>query len=389
VTNAEEWARRRGWRRGHAPPVRLAILVAVVQVVGSNFTRHGQPLAHALDPWGYLLLLAGPVALLFRRRYRVGTALVTIAVTVAYLLLGYPYGPVVLAPVVAVIGALRAGKRVPVWVAAGVAYALCVGLGRLPDVHLRYLRLGEAVAAFVAIGAVLLLGEAARVQSRYLAELTRARAEQERTRAEQQRRQASEERLQIARELHDVLGHHLSLISVQAGVGLHLMDEQPEQARTALLAIKQASAEALREVRSVLGVLRAEDEQAPRAPAPSLANLPTLAEDAGARTVVEGAPRDVPAEVDRAAYRIAQEALTNVRRHAGPSAAATVTIAYSPEALTVRVADDGRGGPVSDAGNGIAGMRARAAALGGTLTAGPGPAGGFQVEARLPIGGAA
>jgi signal transduction histidine kinase len=383
--------RRRDWEqrpwRG-APPVRLALFAGVIQVVGSSFAAHDQVAARSLDFRGYLLLLAGPAALLVRRRYRVPVVAATIAVTVAYLLLGYPYGPVFAAPVVAMIGALREGRRVPVWILTGAGYALCVGLGRLPGVNLHYLRFAEAVAALLVIGVVLLLGEAARVQSRYLQELSKTRAEQARVRAEQQRRQASEERLRIARELHDVLGHHLSLINVQAGVGLHLMDEQPEQARTALLAIKQASAEALREVRSVLGVLRAEDEQAPRAPAPSLANLAALADDAGARTVVEGQPRDLPAELDRAAYRIAQEALTNVRRHAGPSATATVTIGYRPDALTVRVEDDGPGGSpgldYESAGNGIAGMRARATALGGTLTAGPRPAGGFRVEARLP-----
>jgi signal transduction histidine kinase len=383
--------RRRDWDqrpwRG-APPVRLALFAGLIQVVGSRFAAHDQLAARSLDPWGYLLLLAGPAALLVRRRHRVPVVAATIAVTVAYLVLGYPYGPVFFAPVVAMIGALREGRRVPVWILTGAGYALCVGLGWLPGVHLHYLRFAEAVAALLVIGVVLLLGEAARVQSRYLQELSRTRAEQARVRAEQQRRQSSEERLRIARELHDVLGHHLSLINVQAGVGLHLMDEQPEQARTALLAIKQASAEALREVRSVLGVLRAEDEQAPRAPAPSLANLAALADDAGARTVVEGEPRELPAELDRAAYRIAQEALTNVRRHAGACATATVTIGYRPDGLTVRVADDGPGGATDvdyeSAGNGIAGMRARATALGGTLTAGPGPAGGFEVEARLP-----
>lgn len=388
----DAWAaRRRGWRPGRAPAVRLAILVAVVQVIGTTVTARHQPAARELHFWGYLLLLAGPVALLLRRRYRVAVAAVAIGVTVAYLLFGYPYGPVLFAPAVAMIGALRAGWRVPVWVLAGVAYLLCVGLGRVPGVHLRYLRFGEAVAALVTLGAVLLVGEVARTHARYMAELRRTRDEQARTRAEQQRRQASEERLRIARELHDVLGHHLSLISVQAGVGLHLMDEQPEQARTALLAIKQASAEALREVRSVLGVLRAEDEQAPRSPAPSLANLAALTDDAGAQTVIEGEPRELPAELDRAAYRIAQEALTNVRRHAGPAASATVTIGYAADGLTVRVSDDGRGGlPSGDGnGNGIAGMRARVLALGGTLAAGPGPAGGFQVEARLPFAGAA
>jgi len=141
-------------------------------------------------------------------------------------------------------------------------------------------------------------------------ELSRTHAEQARVRAEQQRRQASEERLRIARELHDVLGHHLSLISVQAGVGLHLMDDQPEQARTALLAIKQASAEALREVRAVLGVLRADEEQAPRAPAPSLANLATLAEDAGARYGGRGGAARPARRVGPGGIPDRQEALT-------------------------------------------------------------------------------
>src|SRR5205814_9978062 len=132
VGTAEAWAaRRRGWRPGHAPVVRLAILVAAVQVFGTSFARHGQPQAHKLDHWGYLLLLAGPAALLFRRRYRTAAVLVTIAATVAYLLLGYPYGPVVFAPVVAMIGALRAGRRLPVWIAAGLAYLACTVLGRL------------------------------------------------------------------------------------------------------------------------------------------------------------------------------------------------------------------------------------------------------------------
>jgi signal transduction histidine kinase len=373
--------------------VRLALFVGFAELIGTRFAADHQESARHLDRWAILLLVALPVALLLRRRYRVPVVAVTIGLTVTYLLLGYPYGPLVLAPLVAVFGALRVGRRVASWVLGGLGWLVFVGLGWLPGLseHLRRPDLGESLFAFVGIGVVLLLGEAARVQTRYLVELARTRAEQARTRAEQQRRQDSEERLRIARELHDVLGHHLSLISVQAGVGLHLMDEQPEQARTALVAIKQASAEALREVRSVLGVLRAEDEQAPRAPAPSLANLSALADDAGATAVVEGRPRELPAELDRAAYRIAQEALTNVRRHAGPAASATVTVSYEPSALVVVVEDDGPGGtPGEDdgaAGNGIAGMRARAGALGGTLTAGPGPAGGFRVEARLPMRG--
>jgi signal transduction histidine kinase len=192
--------------------------------------------------------------------------------------------------------------------------------------------------------------------------------------------------------LHDVLGHSLSLINVQAGVALALMDRKPEQARTALTAIKQASKEALVEVQSVLDSLRQPDEEAPRAPAPGIGNITELvrrAEAAGLSVEVEQAEQlpSLPANVGGAAYRIVQEALTNVVRHAG---AATVSIRICQEDgdLVVVVDDDGAGGPGSLAaggGSGIRGMRDRAAALGGQLTAGPRPGGGFRVRARLPL----
>src|SRR5690606_1644404 len=233
-----------------------------------------------------------------------------------------------------------------------------------------------------------LVAELARVAGQQRAQAEQVRAERARVRAEQQRRQASEERLRIAQELHDVIGHHLSLINVQAGVGLHLMDSRPEQARAALGAIKQASAEALGEVRSVLATLRAADEAAPRTPAAGLDRLAELTGDAGlpVRTSVAGTARPLPPEVDRAAYRIVREALTNVRRHAGAGAAATVVVEYRPEELVVRVDDDGGGTAAASApeGTGIGGMRERAQALGGSLTAGPRPDRGFRVEARLP-----
>jgi signal transduction histidine kinase len=364
--------------------------VGLVQSFGSTIGAHFHPDARHLDAIGYLLLLAGPAALVLRHRYRIPVLAATILFTVGYYLLGYPFGPAFLAAVVALFGEVRTGRRVPAWLLCAAGYLGYVGFGRLVprvdgvEIHRPDLTVAIWLAVWVTV--VLALAEAARIRSAHFMEVARTHTEQARARAEQERRQASEERLRIARELHDVLGHHLSLINVQAGVGLHLMDERPEQARTALRAIKQASAEALREVRSVLGVLRTEDEAAPRTPSPSLANLATLVDGERARAVIEGEPRRLPAELDRAAYRIAQEALTNVRRHAGPGARATVTIGYQPGALTVRVDDDGRGAPTpdTDAGNGIAGMRARATALGGTLSAGPGPHGGFRVEARLP-----
>jgi signal transduction histidine kinase len=206
--------------------------------------------------------------------------------------------------------------------------------------------------------------------------------------AEEARRRAGEERMRIARELHDVLAHNISLINVQAGVALHLMDEQPGQSRTALQAIKQASNDALGELRSVLDVLRQGEEQPPRSPATGLAQLGSLVAGVQAtglevRTRVEGVPRPLPAGTDLAAFRIVQESLTNVTRHAGP-ATATVLVRYGDRELTVQVDDDGRGPGASGPGNGIRGMRERVAALDGELTAGPRPGGGFRVEAHLP-----
>jgi signal transduction histidine kinase len=208
-----------------------------------------------------------------------------------------------------------------------------------------------------------------------------------------------------------VLAHNISLINVQAGVALHLMEDQPEQARTALTAIKAASKDALGELRSVLDVLRQVDEGPPRSPTAGLDDLDRLVSGAAAagidvRVVTEGTPRALPPSVDLAAFRIVQEALTNITRHAGqagpggrsnwqspgarPVTTATISLTYGDADLTVQVDDDGRG-PVSwsngsSGGNGIPGMRERAAALGGRLDAGPKPGGGFRVSARLPVG---
>ncbi len=203
--------------------------------------------------------------------------------------------------------------------------------------------------------------------------------------AEQAQRRRSEQRLAIARDLHDVLAHNLSLINVQASTALHLVDERPEHAKPALEAVKRASGEALRELRGVLETLRGADE---RAPAPTLARLDELTAQAAAAgleidTRVDGEPRALPASVELAAFRICQEALTNVIRHAG-AASARVRVGYGARELTVEVVDDGRGG-VPKAGNGLTGMRERTAAVGGSLDAGPRPEGGFRVHATLPV----
>jgi signal transduction histidine kinase len=396
----------------------LALFIVVVELIGANIASWHHVEARPLDHVGESLIVVGAAAMVVRLRWRVAAYVVSLGVTVAYLVAGYPYAPVFFAVLASIFGAIRTGHRVGVWVSTAIGYIVFVCAGHIfptiGGVHLRTPSIATSIIIAAWIIVALALAEGIRVRSERFAEVARMRAEQARAKAEQNRRQESEERLRIARELHDVLGHHLSLINVQAGVGLHLMDEHPGQARAALEAIKEASAAALGEVRAVLGVLRASDEAAPRTPAPTLANLTSLVDPAD--TAVIGEPVHLPPEVDRAAYRIIQESLTNVRRHAGDGAHASVRLTYRPDALVVTVTDDGVGAPdwprpttrpaagsaasaratattndragvrtVGESGNGIAGMRARALALGGTLSAGPGPSGGFVVTATLPI----
>jgi signal transduction histidine kinase len=376
--------RPHGWqaRNRHGRPLaKVPVALAAIQIIGTRLGAAEQPDALPLDALAYALLVAGPLALLGRRRYPVPVAVATVAITLGYLALGYPPGPVVLSPAVALFSAAAAGHRYPAWITAGLGYAGYVLIGAQQG-----LDLSSAVGTAAWLSLVLVVGEVARGRREWIEAAGHARAEAS-------RRQVSDERLEIARELHDVIAHNISLINVQAGVALHLMDEQPAQARTALTTIKQASKETLQELRATLGVLRRVDEDAPRAPTPGLNSLDALVERVGtagvAATVeVDGDRRPLPAAVDLAAYRIVQEALTNVYRHSGASAA-TVRIDYGEREVTVQVDDDGRGAPLGDddGGNGIRGMQERATALGGTLTAGPRQEGGFRVAARLPLDG--
>jgi signal transduction histidine kinase len=216
-----------------------------------------------------------------------------------------------------------------------------------------------------------------------------------RARQEETRRRADEERLRISREVHDVVGHGLAVINLQAGVALHVVGRRPEQAEVALAAIKRSSKEALEELRGTLAVFRRPGNGGgPWRPAPGLDRLEALAAamaEGGlpVEVAVTGQRAGLPAAVDLAAYRIVQESLTNVVRHAG-LATATVRLEYQSDALVVEIADSGGGqasAPARPAGSGIAGMRERAAAVGGTLEAGPSADGGFLVRARLPFEG--
>jgi signal transduction histidine kinase len=370
------------------PPAWLIVPpLLFVQLLGTQFAADEQTGKRALDLLGYGLLSLGPVALAWRRRYAVAVLGLVFAVTMLYLGLNYPYGPVFFSLAVALFSAIVRGHRWP-----GLVFGLLTWLGA---VFLGPLLGHDARPAFGPAGAVaawtivvIVAGEFAHAQRGRVREMWR-------TREEEGRRIASEERLRIARELHDVLAHNISLTNVQAGVALHLMDEQPEQARTALTTIKSASQETLSEMRSVLGVLRDVDETAPRTPTTGLSRLAELVgrmTDAGLDVIVTtmGEARRLPAGVDLAAYRIVQESLTNVRRHVGP-VPVKVSLDYRPTELEVLVQDDGlpdgvrKEPPMDGTGNGIPGMRERAEALGGSLEAGPLPGGGFRVRTVLPL----
>ncbi|MEU5519900.1 sensor histidine kinase [Streptomyces sp. NPDC047860] len=368
-------------------PWRSTVLVMVFVLAGSNFAARAQEGERvALDPFGRVLLFVAGALLLWRKRHPVPVVFGTVAAVLLYVGAGYPYGPVFLTVVVACFSAIVSGHRHAAWAAMATLWT-----GHLLIAHVLYRWLppsGDRAASWTQeiviatwLVALVAVSELARTRREQWA---RERAE----RAQAARRRADEERLRIARELHDVLAHSISVINVQAGVGLALLDSDPEQARTALGTIKAKSKEALGEVRQVLDTLRAPGA-APRAPAPGLDRLPELVEQAasaGLTVTVEGEASRLPPGVDLAAFRIVQEALTNVVRHSG-SREARVCIERDGGRLRLRIDDDGpaTGADAGGGGNGLAGMRERAAALGGTIEAGPRPDGGFRVLAVLPL----
>jgi signal transduction histidine kinase len=370
--------------------VALAVVMVLVTLAGSvgeshpskRFLTTGQHVPPA-PAAAYLLVVASALALVWRRRRPVPVLFVSLACVVAYTCLGYVNGAALLNPMIALYA-----------VAVAVPTRRALELSALTMVALM-----GASAAFDPLGAtgggfILIPGEVAAALFLGLWVASR-RAYARREHEELARRAVDAERLRIARELHDVVAHTMATINVQAGVAAHVIDQQPDQAREALGAIKAASGEAMRELRGILNVLRQADERDPTAPAPRLEQLDGLIEGTSraglpTRLVVEGERRPLPPTVDLAAYRIVQESLTNALRYAG-EAEATVTLSFLGEELVLEVVDSGRGmregAPVAQgSGHGIPGMRERAEATGGTLEAGPHPGGGFRVRARLPLG---
>ncbi len=361
------------------------------------------PAHPALLDW--ILVIVGPAALVARRRHPVAVAWIALAAALAPSPLVYTTSSVespnwfcYLSLIVAFFVAATSGHRWAAWTVLAAGY---VGTLWLAPLAWNRQTAPPAAALFVAawLAVLVVAAEAARMRQERRAQAAAARELEARHRV-------SAERLRMARELHDVIGHNISLINVQAGVGLDLMDTQPEQARAALAAVKTVSGQALGELRAMLSALRDAGEDAPRSPAPGLARLPdliSLTRSAGlaVTTDVTGSPRALPAAVDLAVYRIAQESLTNVARHAGPTTV-TIRVAYGEHDLCLEITDDGcagadgapnGGAPAASlpghaaGGTGIPGMRERVLALGGEFEAGPRPGRGFQVRARLPLDG--
>ncbi|MEU1842612.1 sensor histidine kinase [Micromonospora sediminicola] len=364
------------WRwRDRAATVALVPAVALVALLGLLVQAEG--LDTPAELVALLVVLAAAGALYARRRYPVAVGAAALVAVSAYGVLLHRPGPVMLVFVVALYTVVDEGRLA---VAVGLGLASVVSFA-VADSYTRTGAGGNGATLLHAGWLVAVIVGVTRNRRAYLAEVRARVRAAEQGKEEEARRRATEERLRIARELHDLLGHHLSSINVQASAALHRPD--PERAEAALTAIKQTSKETLRELRTTLGILRA--EAAP--PAPGLDRLYELVTSAGRcglviRTEV-AETRPLPSEVDLTAYRIVQEALTNVTRHA---AATTATVRVRPDRddLLVEVEDDGAGASAPP-GNGILGMGERVRALGGSLTTGAGPAGGFLVRARLPL----
>lgn len=375
------WAHAAGepGRRSLALHAVFAVVAAVVMSMGTRGSSEYQPERLPLDELGYVLIAAAALGLIFRRVAPLTALGITTVATAVFFGLGYPAGAVFFAICFLMVEmALWLPTRTSL-LACSTAVLTVIGselIGRLAD--------GRSLTGIAPyLGWLLVPWAIGAVKRAWRDTRTQQRSEQA-----QQRRY--EERLAVVREVHDVVGHGLAVINLQAGVALHVLDRRPEQAEIALSAIKQASKDSLDELRATLAVFRNADGEAPLRPMPGLRDLPDLVSSVrvGGMTAelsVVGESRAVPSTVDLAAYRIVQESLTNVVRHARASQV-DVMVDYGQDAITIRVSDDGLGPmPGPDAGQGVTGMRERATSLGGWLIAGKDEEGGFAVHAWLPM----
>lgn len=428
--------------------IALGVLCAILLSAAADAHGHGRPHFGERDVHPLTITLAALAcsALVLRRRTPMPVLCVTTALTVFGLIsdprIGAPpeghRAPIVIAAIIALYTVSNRTDRVTSVRVGAVTVGVLTAAGMLLSGRPWYAQ--ENLGIFAWTGLAAAAGEAVRSRRAFI-DAIRERAERaERTREEEARRRVAEERMRIARELHDVVAHHIALVNVQAGVASHVMDLRPDQAKQALAHVREASRHALNELQATVGLLRQSGEStAPTEPAPGLGVLDELVEGftrAGLSVTVSVSPQDasaaegpsLPSAIDLTAYRVVQEALTNVQKHVGPGAHAEVRIAATPASLEVTVTDDGAGtaaepakepsgtgeppgtgespaqpagtgppaaparapgeAPGEDAtsgGHGLIGMRERAAALHGVCETGPLPGGGFRVHVQLPL----
>jgi signal transduction histidine kinase len=363
--------------------VLLAAGLALFAFFGTEPAGRDQPLAAPVTAATYLLTTLAATALIFWRRYPMGVFVVTAALVATYLAWGFAFGPIMITGAVAA-GLMAATRTLRTVVIAGAADAVFLGLAIVARAVFRTAGFVEVPAQLfnVVLWSALPLAVGVTVRTRRDAAV--------RVREQQALRAVSEERLRMAQEVHDVVGHGLAVIAMQAGAGLHVLDRDPAKARAAFEAIRATSKQSLDGLRAELATLRGDG---PRRPVAGLANLGTLVDRVSAGGVdvrLDFMPPDagLPAATEAAAYRIVQESLTNVLRHAGPGAGAIVKVRRARgRHLLVEVADTGGGPPAGGIvpGAGITGMRDRAERAGGSLEVTGTPGSGVRVRALLPL----
>jgi signal transduction histidine kinase len=387
----------------------LFFLVGVVTILGQG--RHGGVLRNSglQHPHSVVLLVAAGLASLSlpaRRYYPIPVLAVVTCALAAVVVIGQNIAdtPIVALPVYIVATRYERRASVVALCAVGLTFLVALGIGEALHYANRSVISDQVWSNAIVAVAAWFVGDSVRSRRAYVTGLSLQAEERQRRELELARSSVAEERLQIARELHDIVAHSLSVIAIQSGVGGHVLDMQPEEARKALAAVESISRSALEELRRVLEVLRRDDAGQPSLlPSPGLADIDRLLEQCRAAGLavtyrLHGRLTPVSPSLDLSVYRIVQEALTNVTKHAG-TAQATVDITFDKEAVIISVTDKGalhRNGHVlapdhgdgTKAHHGIIGMRERAAIFGGSVTAGPRLEGGFEVLARLPFGAA-
>jgi len=368
----------------------LAVVVFVTTVFVSSEEPNQDPVIRALGDIsiaGYVVILVASSALYWRRRQPLVVLTVILAAFTLSRRLGHSYDLFCLPIALYGVGRYSTNDR---WSYAAVGGTMAVvGINAFVQGETAF----DVGTGFVVLVVVWYIGRRNRNRADYLTLLQERAAQLEREQAAEARRAVVEERTRIARELHDVVAHRVSVMTVQAGAAKTVAADDPDGALRAMEAVEQAGRQALDELRHLLGVLRPDAGVEGLGPQPGLADVPRLVDQfrqAGldVSLTMNGAQADLPARVDLSTYRIVQEALTNVLKHAGPNTRTEARLTSDGDGVAVEVLDDGQGTTsLPGSGHGIVGMRERAQLLGGSLDAGPRPAGGFRVAAYLPVGG--